>query len=231
MPEPEQKTALVAGASGLVGRLLVDELLYVPEYTRVYAITRRPLGRDHAKLANRIVRFDQLEAQLRGMTVSDAFCCLGTTRAAAGSDAAFRQVDFDLVLAFARAARAAQAQRFVLVSSIGAARDSRNLYLRVKGEAEAAVAALGFPAVDIFQPGLLLGSRREMRPLEFAAQLVMPLVNPLLFGARSDYRAVSARTLARAMARSARSGRKGLYRYTWSGITTLAAGPATNARA
>ena len=131
-----QKVALVAGASGLVGQRLVTVLCEAREYSRVYALTRRPLTRDHQKLANRVVRFADLEMQLRGITCSEAFCCLGTTRREAGSEAAFRQVDFELVLAFARAARAAQAQRFVLVSSVGADADSRSLYLRVKAQTE-----------------------------------------------------------------------------------------------
>lgn len=217
-----RKVALVAGASGLVGKHLVTELCDAPEYGRVYALTRRALTRDHAKLANRVVRFADLEAQLRGFTCTEAFCCLGTTLREAGSEAAFRQVDFDLVVAFARAARAAQAQRFVLVSSVGADAGSRAFYLRVKAQAEAAVMTLGFPALDIMQPGLLLGSRREMRPLEFAAQWTLPVVAPLMFGPLAPWRPVGAGTLARAMLGATRSGRRGVTRHTWPAIRALA---------
>lgn len=218
-----QKVALVAGATGLVGQRLVTVLCDAREYGRVYALTRRPLTRDHVKLANRVVRFGEIEAQLRGVTCTEAFCCLGTTLKDAGSEAAFRQVDHDLVLAFARVARAAQAQRFVLVSSAGADPGSRAFYLRVKAETEAAVMTLGFPALDIMQPGLLLGSRRDLRPLELAAQWTLPAVSPLMLGPLQRYRPVSAETLALAMLGAARSGRRGVMRFTWPAIRTLAA--------
>jgi uncharacterized protein YbjT (DUF2867 family) len=221
------KVALVAGASGLTGEQLISVLCESGDYARVYAVTRRPLARDHARLANRIVRFDQLEAQLRGTTCTDAYCCLGTTLKDAGSEAAFRQVDVDLVLAFARAAKAAQAQRFVLVSAAGADRGSRSFYLRVKAEAEAAVMALGFSALDIMQPGLLLGSRRGLRPLELVAQWTLPVLGPLMIGPLQPWRPVSAATLAQAMLGAARSGRRGVMRFTWRAITTLAAGQAS----
>ena len=217
-----QRVALVAGATGPVGQRLVATLCEAREYSRIHALTRRPLTRDHQKLANRVVRFADLEAQLRGIACTEAFCCLGTTLREAGSEAAFRQVDFDFVLAFARAARAAQAQRFVLVSSVGADADSRSFYLRVKAQTEAAVMTLGFPALDIMQPGLLLGARREMRPLEFAAQWTLPVVAPLMFGALARWRPVGADVLARAMLGAARSGRRGVTRHTWSAIRMLA---------
>src|SRR5687767_7160300 len=162
MTELPPVIALLAGATGLVGGHLLDDLLDSPGYARVYAVTRRPLGREHPRLANRIVQFDRLVSQLKGTTCTEAYCCLGTTIADAGSQEAFRQVDLGYVLAFARAARAAQAQRFVVVSSVGADPGSKNFYLRVKGEMEAAVSALGFPALDIMQPALLLGWRRQM---------------------------------------------------------------------
>ncbi|MBV6418018.1 MAG: hypothetical protein CMLOHMNK_02797 [Steroidobacteraceae bacterium] len=218
------KVALVAGASGLVGQELVATLCDAPEYTRVIAVTRRPFLRSLPKVANRIVRFDALEAQLRGMTCDEAFCCLGTTIAAAGSEAAFRAVDHDLVLAFARAARAAGARRFTLVSSVGADAGGRTFYLRVKGETEAAVMTIGFPALDIMQPGLLLGSRREWRPAEFVLQWTLPAVGPLMIGRAQAWRPVRAGTLARAMVGAARSGRRGVMRFTWPAIRQLAGG-------
>lgn len=226
MAEPGQKTALVAGATGLVGGHLLTALCASPDYSRVYALSRRPLARDHAKLANRIIRFDQLETQLKGLVCTEAFCCLGTTIAQAGSEAGFRAVDHDLVLAFARAARAAQAQRFSLVSSVGASAGSRHFYLRVKAETEEAVLKLGFPAVDILQPGLLLGSRRETRPLEALAQWTLPVLNPLLLGKWRPYRSIGANKVALAMVAAARSGRRGGYRYTNAGLVQLAAGAA-----
>jgi uncharacterized protein YbjT (DUF2867 family) len=223
MTELPPGIALLAGATGLVGGHLLEDLLGSPDYARVYAVTRRPLGREHPRLANRIVQFDRLESQLKGTTCTEAYCCLGTTIADAGSQEAFRQVDLGYVLAFARAARAAQAQRFVVVSSVGADPGSKNFYLRVKGEMEAAVSALGFPALDIMQPALLLGWRRQMRPIELAARLVMPLVNPFLIGSREAWRGISARAVARAMVAAGRSARRGTHLYTHAALAAMGA--------
>ena len=219
--EGEQKIALLAGATGLVGNLTLDALLEASDIGRVFAVTRRPLGREHPRLANRIVQFEQIESQLKGLTCHVALCCLGTTIRQAGSEQAFRQVDVDAVLAFARTAKAAQAQRFVVVSSVGADPKSKNFYLRTKGEMEEAVMGVGFPSLDILQPGVLLGWRRDIRPLEMAAVAVMPLVNPFLTGKRQPFRGIAARTVAAAMVGVTRSGRRGAQRYTYSAIQAL----------
>ena len=208
------KIALVAGATGLVGGLLLNTLLEAPDYTRVYALTRRPFGREHPKLANRVVIFERMADQLKGLVAQDAFCCIGTTIAEAGSQEAFRAADVDAVLLFARAARAAQATRFVVVSSVGANSQSKKFYLRTKGEMEEAVTDLGFTSVDILQPSLLLGPRKELRVLEITGRIFAPLINPLLTGTREAYRAVPAETVAKAMLGAARRGARGVYRYT-----------------
>jgi uncharacterized protein YbjT (DUF2867 family) len=216
------KIALIAGASGLVGGFALQALLEAPEYTRVWALTRRPLGREHPKLANRIVNFERMAEQLKGLVAQDAFCAIGTTLADAGSQAAFRNADVNAVLLFARAARAAGAKRFVVVSSVGADSGSKKFYLRTKGEMEEAVADIGFTSVDILQPSLLLGPRKALRPLELAGRIFAPLINPLLTGAREPYRAISAETVARAMLGATRAGRRGVYRYTYTEIRKLA---------
>ena len=222
MADSDPKVALLAGASGLVGGYVLEGLLDAPDFSRVYAVTRRPLGREHARLANRIVQFDKLEAQLQGVACHVAFCCLGTTIREAGSNEAFRQVDVDYVLAFARAARAAGAQRFVVVSAAGADARSRVFYLRTKGEMEQGLAELGFQGVDVMQPGPLFGWRRQVRPLELVAAVLMPLVNPFLLGSQAAKRGISARDVAAAMLGAARSGRRGMYRYTYPAMRALA---------
>jgi uncharacterized protein YbjT (DUF2867 family) len=217
------KIALVAGATGLVGGFLLKTLLDAPDYTRVYALTRRLIGKEHPKLANRVVIFDRMAEQLKGLVAQDAYCCIGTTIAEAGSQEAFREADVDAVLLFARAARAAQATRFVVISSVGASSSSKKFYLRTKGEMEEAVSGLGFASVDILQPSLLLGPRTAMRPLEIAGSIFAPLINPLLTGARESLRAIPAETVARAMLGASRRGARGTSRYTYAGICQLAA--------
>ena len=221
MAEPDGRIALLAGASGLTGGCALDALLGAPDVSRVIAITRRPLGREHPRLANRIVQFERLETQLKGASCDVALCCLGTTQRKAGSQQRFRAVDVDGVVAFARAARAAGAKRFVVVSSAGADPQSRNFYLRTKGDMEQELETLGFESLDILQPALLLAWRSEMRPLELAARALMPLVNPLLRGKYLPYRGISARTVGAAMVGATRSGRRGVQRYTYEGIEAL----------
>jgi len=216
------RIALVAGATGLVGGYLINALIEAPEYARVFALTRRPLPREHPKLANRIVNFERMAEQIKGLTANDAFCCIGTTIADAGSQEAFREADVDAVLLFAQAARVAQATRFVVVSSVGADSKSSKFYLRTKGEMEAAVTGLGFASVDIMQPSLLLGPRKALRPLEITGRVFAPLINPLLTGTREQYRAISAETVARGMLGAARRGGRGTYRYTYGAINQLA---------
>jgi len=222
MADGQTKVALLAGASGLTGAHLLDLLLGAADFSRVIAVTRRPLQREHSRLANRIVQFDRLEAQLQGTVCDVALCCLGSTRARAGSRESFREVDVDYVVAFARAALAARAQRFVVLSSVGANPGSRNFYLRTKGEMEEELESLGFPALDILQPGLLLGWRHEMRPLELLAMAFTPLTNLFMTGSRAAWRGISVSTVAAAMAGATRSGRKGVQRYTYAGIQQLA---------
>jgi uncharacterized protein YbjT (DUF2867 family) len=216
------RIALVAGANGLVGGYLVQALVDAPDYSRVFALTRRPYGREHPKLANRIVAFSRLGEQLKGLVAHDAFCCLGTTIAVAGSQEAFREVDVDTVLQFAQVARASGATRFVVVSSVRASLDSKNFYLRTKGEMEEAIASVGFASLDILQPGLLLGPRKESRPTEALGRLLAPLLNPFLTGPREALRAIPAETVARAMLGAARRGSRGIYRYTYPAILQLA---------
>jgi len=231
MGDGDARVIMLAGATGLVGSRTLGVLLEANDVSRVVAVTRRPLGREHSRLANRIVQFEKIETQLKGTTCDAALCCLGTTRRQAGSPERFRAVDVDAVTAFARVAQAGGAKRFVVISSVGADPRARNFYLRTKGEMEEELESLAFESLDILQPSFLMGSRAEMRPLELLALVFMPLVNPLLGGKYAVYRAISARTVAAAMLGAVRSGRRGVNRYTWPGIQQLARITSARARA
>jgi uncharacterized protein YbjT (DUF2867 family) len=200
----------------------VQALLEAPDFSRVFALTRRPFGREHPKLANRIVVFERMATQLKGLVASDAFCCIGTTIKDAGSQEAFRDADLDAVLLFAEAARGAGVTRFSVVSSVGASSNSKKFYLRTKGEMEDAITQMGFASVDIFQPSLLLGPRKQVRPMEMIGGLLAPLINPLLSGPREALRAIPAETVARGMVGAARRGGRGIYRYTHAAIHQMA---------
>jgi uncharacterized protein YbjT (DUF2867 family) len=222
--------ALVAGASGMVGAELIRVLVASGDYRRVIALSRRPLPIESPRLVNRILRFENLESDLRGLACDDAYCCLGTTLRQAGSQQAFRAVDHDLVLRFARFAQAAGAKTLVVVSAAGALPEARNFYLRVKGETELALEALRFRSLHLLQPSLLLGPRQEWRMAEALARVFMPLVNPLLLGRLERWRAISAAHVAAAMRAAARSGRLGVQRYSWRSLRALALTPAAKPR-
>lgn len=184
--------AAVAGATGLVGGLVLRRLLDDPAVARVVAPTRRPLA-PHPKLSNPI--FDG-NAWPVLPPLDEAYGCLGTTRRQAGSDEAFRAVDLLLTRAFARAAKAAGARRFGLVSSIGADARSRFLYLKTKGEAEAAVTGLGFESVAIVRPFYLVGERAVPRSAEKFAVKAFQLLAPVLAGPLRRWRPVRAEDVA-----------------------------------
>lgn len=224
MADIQPVVAWLAGASGFVGARVLDALLDAPEVARVLAVTRRALHREHPRLANRIVQFDQLERQLAGSKCQVAFCCLGARlgeREASGQEAA-RRVDLGYTLAFARAAKAAGATRFVVISAAGADVGARSSHLRVKGELEEMLTRVGFAALDILQPAIVLGWPREMAVAGMVRRAVMPLVNPFLVGAHAVHRGIPVGTAAAAMLGTLRSGRRGPQRYTYAGICSLA---------
>jgi len=195
------RIALIAGASGLVGTELLPQLLAAAEYDRVIALGRRPLEVTHPKLMQVTADFAVLGQATADLRCDDAFCCLGTTIKAAGSREAFRAVDHAAVLAFAWAAQRAGAQRFFVVSALGADAASRVFYNRVKGETEDALQVLGFSTLAIFRPSLLLGRRAHPRSGERVLAALFWFAEPLLLGRLRKYRAIEAGVVASAMLR------------------------------
>lgn len=161
-------SAVVAGATGLVGRECVDLLLGEPRFKRIIALVRRTLHTtlESERLAIKKVDYDNLERSADLFKVDTVFCGLGTTMREAGSEEAFRHVDFDYPMAVARLGRAGGARHFLLVSAIGADPHSRVFYNRVKGELEQAIGELGYPSITIVRPSLLVGDRPGPRRFE-----------------------------------------------------------------
>jgi uncharacterized protein YbjT (DUF2867 family) len=153
------RVALLAGSTGLIGRALLPLLLGSARYTQVHALVRRPSLAERPKLQVHVVDFQALPTL---PPIDDVFITLGTTIKVAGSQAAFRQVDFDAVVNTARAAKAAGATRLAVVSALGADANSRVFYNRVKGEMQEVVSRLGYGSVVIVQPSLLLGDRSTL---------------------------------------------------------------------
>lgn len=196
------RTAVIAGASGLVGGALLDVLLHDYTWDRVVSVGRRELDRQDPKLEQRVVDFADL-GELPACT--DVFSCLGTTIKVAGSQEAFRSVDHDAVVAMAEAAYRAGAERFLHVTALGASPGSRIFYNRVKGETERDVVASGVPATVAFRPSMLDGDRADSRPAERVGLVAMRAVAPLL----GRYRPTRVRDLALAMATEAKAERAG----------------------
>jgi len=187
---------IIAGATGLIGQKLLTELLADSYVENVIAVVRRPLLMKHFKLKSVQTSFEQIEAL---PPAEVAFCCLGTTIKKAGSKEAFYRVDHDYVLNFAKACRLAGVRVFVLVTAHGADAGSKIFYSRVKGEVERDVESLGFEHLVIVRPSLLLGERRESRPIEKAAQFFAQFFKPLMVGPLAMVKPVEAARVARRM--------------------------------
>jgi len=219
--QPAQRTALVAGGTGLTGSALLRLLLAGAGYARVHAVTRRPLLLDHARLANRVLAPEQIPAKLAGTRIHDAFCCLGAPQPRAATVAQLRAVDLELSLAFARAAQSLGATRFVVISAAGADPSAASAFLRVKGEMETALRTLRFPSLDILQPHTVLGLRPQTSAARMLQMALRPWVNPLLRGRLDALRAISGEDLAEAMGGAARTQRGGVQIYAGSGLRVL----------
>ncbi len=204
--------AIVAGATGLVGS---ECLRALDGYESVTPLVRRA-----TRLPNeRVVNFDQL-SELDFPAGAHVFCALGTTIKKAGSQEAFRRVDFDYPRMLAERTAAAQG-KFLLVSSVDADLHSRVFYLRVKAELEQAVSAMGIEAVHIFRPGFLIGNRAEKRPREKLGIAVARLAAPLLAGHLRKYRPIEARAVARRMVAAAQKNVAGTFVYHYDEIRNL----------
>jgi len=216
------RSAVVAGATGLIGGHLVELLLADSGYDRVTTLVRKQTPAKHPKLLQRVVDFDRLTEIPDFPVAEDAFCCLGTTIKEAGSQDAFYRVDFTYVLELARATSHQKAKQFLLVTALGADPKSRIFYNRVKGEIEQAVSQVPFAAIHVFQPSLLLGDRAESRPGERAAMAASRVLGFAFVGPLRRYRPIAARDVARAMVRVAKQGASGRHVYPSDTIQALA---------
>lgn len=197
------KTALVVGASGLIGKHLTIKLLASNYYEKVSVIVRKPLNIIHPKLEQIVMDFDNLDAS--NIIADDIFCCLGTTMKQAGSKEAFYKVDFTYPLNFAKAGLANGAKQFLVVSSMGADEKSIVYYSRVKGEVEKALSDLHYPTLIIFRPSMLAGERENPRMGEKIGKVVMDFFAPLI---PDKYKVIAGEKVAQAMLELAQKGIK-----------------------
>lgn len=215
MTRSSGKTALVLGGSGLIGRLLLDELVGSEHYAEIVILLRKPMADAPAGTTQRIEDFEGLLSAQGELAADDVFCCLGTTLKTVGGDKAqFYRIDHDYPVELTALAKANGAKRCFVVSALGANSSSGVYYNRVKGEMERDLAALGLEALHIYQPSLLIGSREHLsqapRAGEALGQKLMPLLNPFMQGGLRKYRPTPAASVAAAMAADAQRDSQGV---------------------
>ena len=217
------RTVLLLGATGLVGGHALRVLSHDPAWGRVVTLGRREMPLASPRHAHHVVDFDRLDAHADLFACDAVACCLGTTIRTAGSRAAFRRVDLELPRETARRARAAGATAAALVSAYGADAGSRIFYNRVKGEAETALEAVGFPSLTVLRPSLLDGERDEVRLGERVGLAVLRPLAPLLVGPLRPLRPTPAESVARALAASLAAAPPGVHRLGPDAIRARAA--------
>ena len=213
-----QKTALLAGATGLIGSQLLLLLLNSERYAKVIVVGRKAVPTIHPKLVQVVTELDRLEAVRLKLIADDVFCCLGTTMAQAVSKEAFYKVDFLYVVELAALAAGNFAAQFMVMSSMGADAESRIYYSKVKGEMEAAVRQTPFRAIHIFRPSLLLGKRAAPRLGERLGAVGLGLLRPLLRGPLLKYRPVAGAAVAAAMLQAAEEDSSGVRVHEAAGL-------------
>lgn len=195
----ESKTALIAGATGLVGTELVKRLLKAPEYTKIIMIVRRPTGIVHEKLEEKVIRFEELSQLDLPARIDHVYCCLGTTIKKAKTKEAFQKVDLEYPVLLAKLAKKHEASQFLVISSMGANAQSPIFYNKVKGQLEAQLNEVGLNGLKIFRPSLLLGERNEFRFAEATTAKLSKSFPFVFIGKMKKYKPVQAATVARAM--------------------------------
>ncbi|QKG84974.1 oxidoreductase [Kroppenstedtia pulmonis] len=216
------KSALLAGAGGLVGSRLLTHLLESGAYHQVSILVRRPLPVHHPRLEQYSIDFDRLSEEINHINATDVFCCLGTTMKKAKKRETFRKVDYTYPLSLAKQAKSNGCQRFLVVTALGSNPRSPFFYNQVKGDLEEALKKMGLPSLSIFQPSLLLGQREEFRLGESAAALLMRLFSFSFIGPLTKYKAIPAETVARAMFLAAQENHTGVQVYESHHIRQLA---------
>jgi len=193
------KTAIVFGATGLIGSLLLQHLCESPVYSQVITFSRKSIHFNHPKLKEVFNYFTNLSSIKKSLHGDDLFCCLGTTIKKAGSQENFRKVDFDLPVQLAKMAEENKFKGFFVVSSIGADPKSSNFYLRTKGEMEKEILDCSIPRIAVVRPSMLLGNRDEFRFGESVGKIFMKPLSVFFIGKYRKYRAIHADTVARAL--------------------------------
>ncbi len=208
----QQRTALLVGATGLIGKHCLQLLLNDPVYSKVTALTRREIDMRHERLEQHVVDFDKLSQYATIMKADDVFCALGTTRKkAGGSEAEYEKIDYHYPVEIATLAYGNGATQFLIVTSLGARSDSSVFYLRLKARTEEAVKAIPFKSVHIFRPSMLVGERDEVRWQDIFIPPLMTMLSFAMVGPWRKYRVIKGAIVAAAMVSTSKRNLPGVH--------------------
>lgn len=207
------KTAAIIGATGMIGTYLLPLLLEDDYFSTVRVIVRRPQQKNHPKMEVKLVNFDDAESLKLALEGTDIiFSCIGTTKKTVkGDQQLYRHIDVEIPYKVARFAKEAGCEKFLMVSSVGADEKSNTFYLQLKGEAEEKVRSVGFQAVHVFRPSVLLGDRKQKRTGERIWQAIMTSLSVVI---PKKYRAVEGKAVAKSMLESAKQNSTGFFIHT-----------------
>jgi uncharacterized protein YbjT (DUF2867 family) len=198
-----KKTAIILGSTGLIGNLLLLKLLKDDTYERVIVFVRKKTNFTHQKLTQEIIDFNNTDSYKNLVKGDVIYCCLGSTIKKAGSEEAFKKVDYQYPLEFAIAGKENGVNQYMLVSSIGATVKTANFYLKTKGEIEKELSSLNFESLILLRPSMLLGKRNEFRFLELLGKVFMTIISFMFIGPLKNYKAIQAYKVADMMIKQA----------------------------
>ncbi|CAG5068100.1 hypothetical protein DYBT9623_00828 [Dyadobacter sp. CECT 9623] len=217
----EPRNAILFGASGFIGSFLLEELLNDPTYEQVTIVVRKDLGVTHTKLKTLIGDFNSLPAMRSDLIGDDVFIALGTTRKNTPDEKIYYQVDHDYPVRAAKLAKQNGAKSVFVVTAIGANANSSVFYVRTKGETERDVIALNMDHTYIFRPSMIMGNRKENRPMEKTFMSIFSVVNPLLVGPMKKFKGIEGADVARAMVVAAKHPKEKVKIYEWQEMNSL----------
>ncbi len=215
------KKAILFGASGFIGSYLLEDLLQAPEYEQVTIVVRKPLNINHSKLITLIGDYHSLPGLEEQMVADEIFIALGTTKKNTPDKAEYYQVDHDYPVLASKIMKERGAKSVFIVSAVGANAHSKITYTRTKGETEKDIIALDFEHTHIFRPSMLLGNRKEHRPLEKLIQKTWTVVDLILVGNLKRYRGIEGKDVAKAMVYAAKNQSEKVKIYEWEEMNDL----------
>lgn len=218
----QMKTAIIFGASGFIGSLLLDALLNDGGYGAITIVVRKDLGIHHPKLTTLTGDYRSLTSLKDKVKGDDVFIALGTTKKNTPDEKKYYEIDHDYPVLAAKTAKENGATSVLLVSAVGPNLKSNIFYIRTKAETERDIIALDFAHTHLFRPSMLLGNREEKRPLEKFLMTVFRIINPLFMGGASKFRGIEGRTLAKAMVNAANKEAGKCKVYEWKEIISNA---------